>query len=340
MKYTIEEYLLNEHNAASKARKDVSHFVLQNGFCSLFKNDKTMMRHNKWAKLLLTIRLCVKLLMIGKNDILFIQTSLIVLKQILKIKAIKKFKVIYLIHDLYSLKYNTESSIKKHSEKIRKDITLISQCNVIIAHNESMIQKLKDFGCTSKLISLKIFDYNCPYPVRIRRLLMKEKIQITFAGYLGKAEFLERLGSTVHKNYQLLIYGIPKIAVNNSIYKGCVDADSLPNVIEGHFGLIWEGSYDAVQIDNYMCINNPHKLSMYIVAGLPIIAWKKSAIAQFVESNGIGVTVNSLDELDNCVKEITPDKYSVMVENCLSIRKKLVVGGYLQDALRSCLAYI
>ena len=89
-----------------------------------------------------------------------------------------------------------------------------------------------------------------------------------------------------------------------------------------------------------MCINNPHKLSMYIVAGLPIIAWKKSAIAQFVESNGIGVTVNSLDELDNCVKEITPDKYSVMVENCLSIRKKLVVGGYLQDALRSCLAYI
>ena len=31
MKYMIEEYLLDEHNAASKARKDVSHFILQKG---------------------------------------------------------------------------------------------------------------------------------------------------------------------------------------------------------------------------------------------------------------------------------------------------------------------
>lgn len=107
----------------------------------------------------------------------------------------------------------------------------------------------------------------------------------------------------------------------------------LPNVIEGHFGLIWEGEYDANPEDNYMCVNNPHKLSMYIVAGLPIIAWNKSAAARFIETNGIGLTVDTLDEVDKCVKEISPAKYSDMVNNCLAIRERLVHGDYLRNAL-------
>lgn len=238
MNYTIEEYLLDEHNAASKARRDVSLFILQNGFQSLFKNDKTKMRHNKWAKLLLTIQLCARLLMIGKEDILFIQTSLIVLRPILIIKAIKKFKVIYLIHDLYCLRYNTEHSIKEHSEEIRRDISLISQCDGVIAHNKSMVQKLKDFGCTSKLASLEVFDYDCPFPAKTRTLSVDEKPKVVFAGYLGKAEFLKKLDDASHENYELVIYGIPKIEVNHSFYKGSIDAELLPSVIEGHFGLI------------------------------------------------------------------------------------------------------
>lgn len=333
MNYTIEEYLLNEYNAASKARKDVSHFILQNGFRSLFKNEKTRMRHNKWAKLILTFRLCMKLMSLKKNDILFIQTSLIVLPPILRIKAIKQFKLIYLIHDLYCLKYNTEKSIRINQKEIRKDMYYMSKCDYVIAHNNLMVEKLKQFGCTSKLIPLGIFDYDCSYPRKRRVLAVNEQIKVTFAGFLGKANFLTKLDQTPHKNYQLFVYGIPKIALRNSIYKGNIDADMLPNVIEGHFGLIWEGEYDANPEDNYMCVNNPHKLSMYIVAGLPIIAWNKSAAARFIETNGIGLTVDTLDEVDKCVKEISPAKYSDMVNNCLAIRERLVHGDYLRNAL-------
>ena len=39
-KYVLEEYVLNEYNASSKAREDVSHFVMQNGFQSIAKNLK------------------------------------------------------------------------------------------------------------------------------------------------------------------------------------------------------------------------------------------------------------------------------------------------------------
>ena len=332
MKYTIEEYVFNDYNASSKARKDVSHFVLQNGFQSLFKNDKTKIQHNKLAKVLLAVKLYTKLLLLKKDDILFLQTSLIILKPILRIKAIKKFKIIYLIHDLFSLGYNTQESIKEHSDEIRKDISIVSKCDYIIAHNNLMIQRLKQFGCTSNLVSLDIFDYDCLFPAKKRTLLPDTKIQITFAGYLGKSYFLKQLDDSQH-NYQLIIYGIPKIPVKNSIYKGSVDADILPNVIEGHFGLIWEGDYRAVNKDNYLCLNNPHKLSMYIVAGLPPIAWKDSAAGKFIEKHNIGLTIDSLNELDDCLNRITIEKYEEMTNNCLLLRNKLVHGYFIHNAL-------
>ena len=339
MEYTIEEYLLNEYNASSKARKDISRFVLQNGFQSIFRFDKTKVHRHKMAKLLLTLILCAKIFMLKKDDVLFVQTSLTVLRTILRIKAFRGFKIIYLVHDLYSLKYNTAESRRIHAEEISKDVSTLSQCDFVIVHNERMAQGLKACGCKSQLIPLGIFDYTCSLPERVRTWDIGEKAGVVFAGYLGKADFLWELDKISHESFSMIIYGIPEISVKNSVYKGCVDADVLPGVIEGHFGLIWEDGYHANMTDNYMCVNNPHKLSMYIVAGLPVIVWAKSAAALFVEANNIGITVDSLDELDDRIKYVSLESYSVMVNNCLAIRKKLVRGGYLSEALKQVRAF-
>lgn len=339
MKYTIEEYLLNEYNASSKARKDISHFVLQNGFRSIFKFDKTKVHRHKMAKLLLALILCAKIFMLKKDDVLFVQTSLTVLRTILRIKAFRGFKLIYLVHDLYCLKYNTAESRRIHAEEISKDVSVLSQCDFVIVHNERMAKGLEGHGCKSRLIPLEIFDYACHLPEKVRTWDIGGKAGVVFAGYLGKADFLRELDKISHESFSMIIYGIPEMAVKNSIYKGCVDADVLPAVIEGHFGLIWEDGYRASPTDNYMCINNPHKLSMYIVAGLPVIAWTGSAVALFVETNNIGITVDSLDELDGRIKSVSPESYSVMVNNCLAIRRKLVRGGYLCEALKKVQAF-
>ena len=58
---------------------------------------------------------------------------------------------------------------------------------------------------------------------------------------------------------------------------------------------------------------------------------KKSAAARFIEKNGIGLTVNTLDK---CVKEISSLKYSNMVNNYLLIRDRLVHGEYLRNVLK------
>ncbi len=333
MRYALEEYVFNDYNASSKARKDVSYFVLQNGFKTLGKNDKTKIKNSKFSKALMAFRLYLKLFFtLGKEDVVFLQTSYVVLKPILLMKKIKRFKVAYLIHDLFSLGFTEEDSIKEHELEIKNDIRVLSQCDYVIAHNPSMVEKLKAFGCKSQLISLGIFDYYTDLPANRREHKANSEWRVAFAGALSKSPFLMDIDRTQHK-YKMIIYGLPKKEFISSDYKGSVDADILPSVIEGDFGLIWEGSYQITKENNYTRFNNPHKTSMYIVAGLPIICWKESAAAKFVEKYNLGFSIETLDEIDAKLETISASDYQTMVDNCLKMRESLIQGIHVQHAL-------
>lgn len=342
MRYTIEEYVFNDYNASSKARKDVSYFVLQNGFQSLFKNDKTKIQQSKLAKLFLTLKLYLKIIRLKQKDILFVQTSLIVLKPILKIKAIRKFKIIYLIHDVFSLRYDTPDSINKHSREIKKDINILSKCDCIIAHNQFMINRLQTFGCTSKLVSLEIFDYKCLPNSTFRQLNLGEGIKIAFAANLANSPFLSKLEQlSKNHNFRLILYGNqPKFQIEKSIYKGQIDPDILPNKLEGHFGLVWAGDFHNTEKDNYLKISNPHKTSLYLAAGLPVIIWSKCAIAKFIKDNDLGICIDSLDDLPQILTQITPQTYSIMVNNCRNMSVELIKGQHISNALNNSIALL
>lgn len=335
-KYALEEYVLNEFNASSKARNDVSVFVKQNGYETLGVNDKTRIRNNKIAKSFLAFKLFAKIFItLGKKDILFIQTSEMLLKPILAIKRIKRFKVVYLIHDLFSLRYNEVASRQSHAEEIKHDMDMLSQCDYVIAHNPTMISRLKENGCRANLISLDIFDYATDYPARQRKHNDKEKWVVAFAGYIPKSQFLNTLDKQ-SLSYNMNVYGGPSGEFKQLNYRGKVEPEQLPSVIEGHFGLIWEGSYDLSTQDNYTMLNNPHKMSMYIVAGLPIIAWNESASAKFVEKHNIGFSVASLSEIENRLKNIDSKQYDTYVANCMVLRNDLINGKHVSNALAQC----
>ena len=335
MNYAIEEYVFNDFNASSKARKDVSYFVNQFGFQTLIKNDKSQKRNNKLTKTLKALHVFAKVFLLGSNDILFLQTSNLLLKPILRIKKIRKFKIIYLIHDVFSLRFNTEMSIQEHKEDILRDIQILNECDCVIAHNQLMINRLREFGCNTQLVPLGIFDYACNLPVP-KRKYNKENLAIVFAGNISKSPFLNQLDKNT-SSFPINIYGASKTLFQNLNYKGCVDADLLPNAIEGHLGLIWEGDYISKIENNYNEINNPHKLSMYIVSGLPIIALKGTAAGEFIEKEEIGITINSLSDLDQIITQISETQYQSMTENCLKLRKKLTQGYFIQTALTNSL---
>ncbi len=333
-KYVLEEYVLNEYNASSKAREDVSHFVLQSGFQSIAKNDKRKFRKSKFFKLLLALAIYGKLFIrLNKNDILFVQTSSKVLEGILKLKKIKNFKIIYLIHDIFPIRYD---DAKAHKHEIDSEIKGLNQCDYIICHNGKMADRLEELGCTSQLIHLTIFDYKTEAFIPKDRPLTVPCI--CFAGNLGKSPFLEKLDLCIDPSLvQFHIYGMPKPQYSNLSYCGSLPPERLPLEIDGSYGLIWEGSYEVWEENNYLRYNNPHKASLYIAAGLPIIVWSKAAVADFVREHKLGICIDSLDELEEKVTSVRQDEYQMFRANCLKLRPGLIEGIHIKKALNRIL---
>ena len=80
-------------------------------------------------------------------------------------------------------------------------------------------------------------------------------------------------------------------------------------------------------------MNNPHKTSLYIRCGLPVIIWKEAALAPFIEREGLGITIGSLEELHDILPSITPDRYREMRRRVLAIGERLANGKYAGAAL-------
>lgn len=103
-----------------------------------------------------------------------------------------------------------------------------------------------------------------------------------------------------------------------------------------HFGLIWEGeSVDTCsgQMGQYIRFNNPHKFSLYLSLGLPVIVWKEAAIAPFVLKHGIGITIGSFDDLEKINERVTEKEYRGYLENLRGLSAKVRNGYFLDKAI-------
>ena len=101
--------------------------------------------------------------------------------------------------------------------------------------------------------------------------------------------------------------------------------------------MVWDGNYDESDEDKgykkYTRYNSPHKVSCYLVAGLPVIVWRKSAVASFVQKNNIGYVISNLDDINNIVL----DDYKTKKANAMILGAKLKNGYYTQKSLEKAL---
>ena len=242
----------------------------------------------------------------------------------------KHNELVLLIHDLHSLRIPNE-------EKLRQEIDLLNMASALIVHNRFMEQKLRKLGVSvSKIYCLEMFDYlhtgklNSQY---------NKKNSIAFAGNLGKSIFLSEM---IEKNQDIefRLYGSgwnDSLTAKNAIYCGSFKPEIIPEKLEAGFGLVWDGESimdGAGPLGEYTKINNPHKLSLYVSAGLPVIVWENAAVAEVVKKYHIGITVTSIDRLKNTLDNISEKEYETMKKNVLTIQEKLVQGEYLKKILR------
>lgn len=313
-----------EKHAGYKARQDVESIVSKR-----YKPLYPYICKNK-NRIIQIKNLFKELKKVKKNDYIFIQYPLVTFNKIANI-ILKRKKVILLIHDLNELRFG--------KTKTTEEKNIINNASLIISHNIKMTEYLKNHGVEeNKIFNLHLFDYLSDNNVEINHT--EDSNCICFAGNLEKSNFIYNLSENIIK-LGINVYGINfnKDKSNKNInYMGSFEPEIISSVIKGKFGLIWDGEQSSVCsgcMGNYMRYNNPHKLSMYIAAGMPVIVWAQSAVSQFVEKYNIGFSVNSLEEMPDIIKNISESNYQLYRKNVLKIRERIVKGDFLNQALNN-----
>lgn len=248
-----------------------------------------------------------------------------------------KYKIVYIIHDLNGIRFNSRYINKVDSYCFAKAYKLIS-------HNELMSKLLtKKFNILpNRILNLELFDY---YIEKINNNKRNKNNGIDFAGNISKS--LDFLGNYYLSNIKtrLNLYGYLDskdkiIEGKNMTYKGIYPPDHIQEHLEGSFGLVWDGTsinYLEGMYGEYQKINNPYKASLYIVSGLPLICSIDSAIAKIVTKYNIGICVRSLSEIDEKIEKLTDKQYENMKNNVEKLAIKLIDGGMLKKAISSIL---
>lgn len=122
----------------------------------------------------------------------------------------------------------------------------------------------------------------------------------------------------------------------NIHYHGSFLADEIPYHLKGGFGLVWDG--DSAETCNgawgeYLRYNNPHKTSLYLACGIPVIIWENAVLAGFVIDHNVGITVKSLTEIDDTISKLTDEEYRQMKESAVYLSKSIRRGHYIKSAL-------
>lgn len=319
-------------NAGTKAPNDINN-ILKKKFNA--KIEALVLGENVFGKIKYKLKFITTMLRARmKKEVVILQFPIIERNFILNLA--NKERTIVLIHDIDGLRYQKEDFAKLEFSKL-------NLFKYMIVHNDNMKKYLQDCGIKAKLVSLEIFDYLCDGEVKQDRKIIKDVKDCTlvYAGNLTKEKspFLHQLEKEKMK-FNFNVYGTGteldnlKGIVN---YKGKYSPDELPNLLDGNLGIIWDGAYNDEDekycLKNYTKYNNPHKLSLYMAAGLPVVAWRKAAIARFIEKYDIGYTVNNLYEINN----IDFSNYETKLENVQKIKEKVRNGDFVTEAVNKCL---
>lgn len=83
----------------------------------------------------------------------------------------------------------------------------------------------------------------------------------------------------------------------------------------------------------YQRVNSPHKASLYLVAGLPLIVSTQAAIAKIVVEEKLGIAVDSLSDIEKRISSLSEEDYAELLKNVDTYAERLKSGFNLMKAL-------
>ncbi|MCZ3747040.1 sugar transferase [Limosilactobacillus vaginalis] len=325
--FTIEEYN-GVNNAGPKAKNDIDFFLKKENFEIIHQYFNVHSKVKKFKDAYWTIP---HLFENNAFDELFFQYptySSFLMKRLIKKMREKTKKLFFIIHDVESLRLFQNDKIYWKGER-----ALFNATDGLIVHNYKMKQWLRENGVTVPMVELGIFDYDNPQNVNQSSEFERT---VCFAGNLAKSNFLDKVSL---QDGKLEVFGShpSKHYLNGVSYRGQMSPDELPKKLTQNFGLVWDGDQldtCSGKFGNYMRYNNPHKVSLYLSSGQPVIIWKKAALAEFILKNNVGIAVDSLENLDKILDKVTEKQYQLMKHNTVQLATSLRNGQFILQAVK------
>ena len=321
-------------DAGTKASADISTILSENGYRKLFFKTCGGSIFKQISQILSS---SIKLVVSAKRGSLVIyqypiysRKGILAFRFVRKFLKLKKVKVVAFIHDIISAR----SDVRQREVEIEE----LNKNDLIVVHSSQMESWLREAGCVKPCVRLGLFDYLVSKSNEIERSL---SYTVTYAGILSssKSGFVYHLKDLTCKGHlRFLLYG--RKDQNDSFgdgieYCGLFSPDDVSS-LQGSWGLVWDGSsIDDLdgQTGIYQRINSPHKASLYVVAGLPLIVNSKAAIADVVVEHNLGITIDSLAELEERISAISSEDYAEMLSCVNAYAERLMTGQNLLTVL-------
>ena len=343
--YLSRDYKYKRLNdAGNKARLDIEQTMDKIGFLPIGK--RRTISKNKILHFFRTLAFVFLIpFKIHKKDILIIQYPTKYYDTICRLTHLCGARIITLIHDLGCFR-------QKHNS-IKKEIRRLNRTDALISHNSNYSNWIVNNGFVghnkkSIIISLQVFDFlsDAQSPNRKATWPMNK---IVYAGQLAlrKNRFLYNWGNYA-EIYKINVYGKgfdQSCASCSDKFetKGFTPPEKLISDSEGDFGLVWDGdSIDCCSGDwgEYLKLNAPHKVSLYIRCGLPILIWREAAMAEFIEKNNIGICIDSLRDINNIYKNLSQKEYNAMCNNVQRVSQLMAEGNYFCKAATEAISQL
>ena len=245
------------------------------------------------------------------------------------------YKLTAIVHDLDSIRFGEFFQTNQLTE-----VPVLNLFDYLISVNDAMTALLREQKVLPRVFTLELFDY----VLKHRPDGVPSAPTIAFAGNLqyGKSAFLYDLYKINFKDIKVHLYG-PWLEeekftpADNIVYKGAFSPDDLPYRIHDRFGLCWEGDsldHCGGKFCKYMKYGNPHKTSLYLAMGIPVIISEDIGAAAFVEKEHVGILISSLYEIPERLSRMTDGEYKTLRKNCLKVSDRLRNGCNVKRVIR------
>ncbi|MDR3240784.1 MAG: hypothetical protein LBT37_01245 [Lactobacillaceae bacterium] len=209
-------------------------------------------------------------------------------------------------------------------------IKSLNTADVMLTLTIPMMNALHADGVVTDALIVGLHDYLVPKPQKPAEF----KREVVVAGSPYKASYIQNWPNQTPLHIYARESDMQGYELKGNVnYLGYINPNEINEQDHFGFGLAFDMDSQAGEFDAYQEINLSHKLSMYLAAGMPILIKSSAAASTIITTFGAGIKIDSVDEIDEVMANITPEQYAKMAENANTLGEFIRQGAYYKYAI-------